>query len=214
MLGTGILAKRLNITQDQLYEKVWDLMVQKNALRLAELQTPLGNMIMENSEKPNPAVEILDSIIRGSLGDISVSCSLNVPIVGIGAPAQFFIPQIAERLKTESIIPQHYEVGAAIGSLVGNVVSTFDLLVRKEVMPECYVVFPGRHVFSDLESAAEFAIKMGKEEAYKQAEKTGAIDIEFKVKREDKVFSKIGFMWSDIRVTATGRPALESKELK
>jgi N-methylhydantoinase A/oxoprolinase/acetone carboxylase beta subunit len=213
-LGIGILAKRLNITQDQLYERVWDLMIQKNALRMAELQTSLGNNIMENSDKPNLAVEILDSIIRGSLGDISVSCSLNVPIVGIGAPAQFFIPQIAERLKTESIIPQHYEVGAAVGSLVGNVVSTFDLLVRKEVNPECYVVFPGRHVFSDLESAAEFAIKMGKEEANKQAEKTGAIDIEFKVKREDKVFPKIGFMWSDIRVTATGRPALESKEHK
>jgi N-methylhydantoinase A/oxoprolinase/acetone carboxylase beta subunit len=208
------VAKRLNVTPDQLYEKVLDLMVQKNALRLAELQTPLGNTIMDFSEKQNIAVEILDSIIRGSLGNISVSCSLNVPIVGIGAPAQFFIPQIAERLKTESIIPEHNEVGAAIGSLVGNVVSTFDLLVRKEVMPECYVVFPGRHVFPHLESAAEFAITMGKEEANKQAKKTGAIDIEFKVKREDKIFPKIGFMWSDIRVTATGRPALESKESK
>jgi N-methylhydantoinase A/oxoprolinase/acetone carboxylase beta subunit len=57
--------------------------------------------------------------------------TLKDPIVGIGAPAKAFLPAVAQALGTRIILPEHYEVANAVGTVVGNV------MVRKEgeVMP-------------------------------------------------------------------------------
>ena len=46
---------------------------------------------------------------------------LKVPLVGIGAPAQAFLPAVAEALGTTLIVPAHYAVANAVGTVVGNV---------------------------------------------------------------------------------------------
>ena len=51
-----------------------------------------------------------------------VAISLKIPLVGIGAPAHVFLPPVAEALGTEMIIPDHYEVANAAGTVVGNIV--------------------------------------------------------------------------------------------
>ena len=47
---------------------------------------------------------------------------LRVPLVGIGAPAQALLPPVAEALGTEIVLPEHYPVANAIGTVVGNVI--------------------------------------------------------------------------------------------
>ncbi len=50
----------------------------------------------------------------------SLDFSVKIPIIGIGAAAQFFLPGVARRLKTTVHFPDHYEVGNAIGAaLIG-----------------------------------------------------------------------------------------------
>lgn len=209
-IGTEIFAKRLGTTADELVGKIWGMMVHKIALRVAEIQAGLA-INREEAPDTDAALGLLNGVVGGKLGELDVSCTLSLPIVGIGAPAQFFIPYVGKKLNTKAIVPLNHEVGAAIGALVGNVVNTFDLVIQREITPEGYVVFPGRHVFTELESAMEFAVKMGKEEAMKQAIKTGAKDIEFKIQRNDKVFAKVGFMWSEVKVSAAGRPSLKAE---
>ena len=51
---------------------------------------------------------------------------LKDPIVGIGAPANAFLPAVAQALGTQIILPEHYEVANAVGTVVGNV------MIRKE----------------------------------------------------------------------------------
>jgi N-methylhydantoinase A/oxoprolinase/acetone carboxylase beta subunit len=51
---------------------------------------------------------------------------LKVPIVGIGAPAKAFLPPVAEALGTTILLPEHYAVANAVGTVVGSV------LVRQE----------------------------------------------------------------------------------
>ncbi|HEX9011946.1 MAG TPA: hypothetical protein VF813_00465, partial [Anaerolineaceae bacterium] len=46
---------------------------------------------------------------------------LKVPLVGIGAPAGVFLPPVARVLGTEFILPGHYEVANAVGTVVGSV---------------------------------------------------------------------------------------------
>jgi len=52
--------------------------------------------------------------------------SLKVPLVGIGAPANVFLPDVARSLGTEFILPAHYSVANAVGAVVGHV------MVREE----------------------------------------------------------------------------------
>ena len=58
---------------------------------------------------------------------------LQVPLVGIGAPARAFLPDVAKALKTEIILPEHYEVANAVGTVVGNVIVRHDGTVSPEV---------------------------------------------------------------------------------
>jgi N-methylhydantoinase A/oxoprolinase/acetone carboxylase beta subunit len=52
--------------------------------------------------------------------------SLKIPLVGIGAPAKVFLPPVAEALGTQMLLPEHFAVANAVGTVVGGVV------VRKE----------------------------------------------------------------------------------
>ena len=51
----------------------------------------------------------------------TLSCGLKVRLIGIGAAARFFLPAVAERLHTEVIFPQDYEVGNAVGAALSAV---------------------------------------------------------------------------------------------
>jgi N-methylhydantoinase A/oxoprolinase/acetone carboxylase beta subunit len=42
---------------------------------------------------------------------------LEVPIVGIGAAARHLLPEVADRLDTQTIFPPHFEVGNALGAI-------------------------------------------------------------------------------------------------
>lgn len=46
----------------------------------------------------------------------SLSCALKVRIIGVGAAAKFFLPGVAERLRTDILFPDHFEVGNAMGA--------------------------------------------------------------------------------------------------
>ncbi len=46
----------------------------------------------------------------------SMRFSLHLPIIGIGAAAKYFLPEVAKRLDTSVVFPENYEVGNAIGA--------------------------------------------------------------------------------------------------
>ena len=51
------------------------------------------------------------------------------PIVGIGAPAGFFLEAVAEALNAQLILPQHHEVANALGAVAGSVMVVEQVLV-------------------------------------------------------------------------------------
>ncbi|MGA9532626.1 MAG: hydantoinase/oxoprolinase family protein, partial [Anaerolineales bacterium] len=57
---------------------------------------------------------------------------LDMPIIGIGAPAGIFLSPVAEMLHTELVLPPHYEVANAVGAVAGSV------MVEKEawILPQ------------------------------------------------------------------------------
>ncbi len=53
---------------------------------------------------------------RNNHSVLGVEFSLKIPLIGIGAAAKSFLPQVAARLKTTVEFPENYEVGNAIGA--------------------------------------------------------------------------------------------------
>jgi N-methylhydantoinase A/oxoprolinase/acetone carboxylase beta subunit len=54
---------------------------------------------------------------------------LREPIVGIGAPAGFFLEAVAEALHAQLILPEHHEVANALGAVAGSVMVVEEVLV-------------------------------------------------------------------------------------
>jgi len=69
----------------------------------------LGGWLFEQNLKPGK------SFLRSRI-------QLTIPMVGIGAPAAAFLPGVAEILGAELILPPHYEVANAVGTVVADVI--------------------------------------------------------------------------------------------
>ncbi len=77
-------------------------------------------------------VAILDHILASETGKtlsgfypgyhkspvLDLRFQVKLSLVGIGAAARFVLPEVAERLGTEVILPDHYEVGNALGAIL------------------------------------------------------------------------------------------------
>jgi N-methylhydantoinase A/oxoprolinase/acetone carboxylase beta subunit len=55
---------------------------------------------------------------------LGVDFSIKLPLIGIGAAARYFLPGVAENLRTTVSFPQHCEVGNAIGAALIGLSST------------------------------------------------------------------------------------------
>ncbi len=145
-----------------------------------------------------------------SSADPYLGCNifLKIPLVGIGAPAEVFLPPVAEALGTEIHLPSHYEVANAVGTVVGNV------MVRKE--GEVYPCVDGmyisgyfgrvdghQHKYERFEEALEFVRTALKSEVLEQTRAAGAGEVTVDVK-ESAILEGL------VRVTAwgMGRPAV------
>ncbi len=65
------------------------------------------------------------ALLERGLGEthdgLDVSLRVGVPLIGIGAPAGFFLPAAAQRLNTEAIIPGDGDVANAIGAITSGI---------------------------------------------------------------------------------------------
>ena len=64
---------------------------------------------------------ILNNFLAGGNDSYQVQVRLKRPLVGIGAPVHFFLPQAAKMLGTEAIIPPNADVANAIGAITSSV---------------------------------------------------------------------------------------------
>ncbi len=102
---------------------------------------------------------LLENMFDGKNDGYKMSIKLNFPVVGVGAPAVYFVPEAAKRLGTTAIIPQHADVANAVGAISSNV------LVRKTVRisvdGDKFVTegLPGAKRFAMLDDAHNYAIE-------------------------------------------------------
>ena len=122
----------------------------------------------------------------GRMNGYSVSFNIHHPVIGIGAPAQAYMPSVSKKLSTRLIIPEHFEVANALGAIVGRLLAMGKVSIKTG---DCgtYIVSSedSRDVFQGFYEATEFAYKKAESQTIRRARDMGADVIELSVFHED-----------------------------
>ncbi|MGD2104982.1 MAG: hypothetical protein PVJ55_07720, partial [Anaerolineae bacterium] len=134
------------------------------------------------------------------------------PIVGIGAPAEFFLEGVARALHAELILPRHHEVANALGAIAGSVMVVEEVLVYPrmdrsglEVVGYYVQTSEDRKDFDEdaLEECLRYGKDLARERALAAAARSGADNPEVVAGMEAE-----GLDTYRIRARAMGNPRL------
>ncbi|MGD2176411.1 MAG: hydantoinase/oxoprolinase family protein [Anaerolineae bacterium] len=137
---------------------------------------------------------------------------LREPIVGIGAPAGFFLEKVAEALNAKLILPEHHEVANALGAIAGSVMVVEEVLVYPrldasglEILGYYVQTSEGRKDFDEeaLDECLTYAGDLARERALGAAARSGADSPGVVVEMETE-----GLDTYRIRARAMGNPRL------
>lgn len=114
MAGAGVLAALLDLAPEAFCEHVLE---KAHATIATTILCALGN------REVGPALaRLIQEPGQNALLDITIK--VRPRIIGIGAAAPFLLPEVAARLGTEAVFPEHYEVGNALGAALMDTITT------------------------------------------------------------------------------------------
>jgi N-methylhydantoinase A/oxoprolinase/acetone carboxylase beta subunit len=223
-VGVEVQAQATGMSVAQFCDEVKEMVVRKIAKELVH------KLIYEETGKTSTcdtSEHIYDMMISQAQGvDCTYILKLNKPLIGVGAPVGIYLPPVASRLHTELVIPEHTEVGNAVGAITGSIVESVEALIRPKdgyatvTDPPCKL-FSSEETkeFGSLEEAVRYAISWGSALSRERAFQAGAKDVEIIIDRADDIFSltkenKVGGLLIDTKVTVTavGKPQLFFEE--
>lgn len=182
------------------------------AMTIAELQRRTAQAVLgialghDGFDDGSEAHPLVTAGLDGHRKHVAIDLRLNTTLIGLGASAPTYYPDVAQRLGADLLLPEHAGVANAVGAIVGKVrvVRTITITRRKN---GAYVA--NGITFADLDDAAHAAEGYLDTEVSELAERAGTNNPEVTVDRIDNVV-KIGgqdfFVDATITVTATGRP--------
>ncbi|MHC4561450.1 MAG: hydantoinase/oxoprolinase family protein [Planctomycetota bacterium] len=152
-----LTARLFDVTPDELAEQVLDQVVRRLAVALLKKQLAEEIDADELEDSPS-AMAMVENLLNGGNGEYRVRVQLKRPVIGIGAPVHFFLPQAAAMFETECVIPPNADVANAIGAIT----STVRVHRRAEIAPNEYGTYsvhglPGNPTFTELDRASEYA---------------------------------------------------------
>jgi N-methylhydantoinase A/oxoprolinase/acetone carboxylase beta subunit len=221
-LAAAALARQYGVSPEQFCRIVVEQFAERAATELVDkvLEDEIGRP--EWAREP-VAAELLRRAFRGAADetprrgqDLACQLILARPLVAIGAPVAAYLPQVAQKLHTELVIPPHADVANAVGAVSGSIVQrarvvvnvlSGDGRVRVHGLPE------GLADFAELEPAVQHAEQVMRPHLAALATAAGAEQVELSLVREDLRAPVNGtvdqdvFLESRLTFTAAGRPS-------
>ena len=171
---------------------------------LAESDEKLGAYLLDTSASPSSRV-----------GPLDVGLGLTLPLIALGAAGAAWLPQVASRLRTECVVPEHAAVASAVGAASTRIVQEVEVLLRPQYLRRGgaidYAVHSpeGRAMFASESEAREHALTVGRRAAVAAAVAAGAtcpsIDVDehtWTLDRDDPD-DPVHLMETSFRFTAT-----------
>ena len=227
LLGAEYMAKRMNMPMKEFISFAKDKVITKLSEELLKklFFEETGSMSLDKISE-----DMMNKMISGHEGlDYSCSVKLNKPIIGIGAPVEAYLPEVARKVNAELLIPEHSEVGNAVGAVTGSVIETLDVLIRPRSGkgnaddPPCTVFSSVERIdFEAISEALDHIRTKYTEHVTERAKKAGADYIETKVDVKERTYALgAGFdagkvlLEIEVKVTAVGKPRqFVRKEMK
>ncbi len=176
-------------------ELILDAALQRDGLPASAVQAPLAQ-----------------AALQGHRGVARVEIGLALPLVGLGAAAPLYYPEIAALLGTRAVVPPDADVANAVGAVVGRVriartaaVTEPEPGIFRAHMPE------GTRDFRSAEAARKGALAELADLARAEARAAGADETELTEDWDETIATVEGqpvFVEAEARVTASGRPRL------
>jgi N-methylhydantoinase A/oxoprolinase/acetone carboxylase beta subunit len=214
-IAMEVWARSLSTSADTLAQRI----VERTSARLAQEIARKTWDDDSNGDHHSAALpeRVLERLVVPSHGSrLSFRPTLNLPIVGLGAPAGTYFPAVAEMLSADVDLPALAHVANAIGAIVGSVIARSRATVVPSGGDQGYQVQSSRGIseFVELEDALEHARTETQREAVESATSAGAADL--RVTTEEAVSTApVGhgyggevFVSTCITAEAIGRPRL------
>jgi len=138
--------------------------------------------------------DLMEKAISGKEGlDFGCTIKLNKPLIGIGAPVSAWYPPVVSKFGAELFLPEHSEVGNAIGAVTGSIIESMEILFKpapgQSAMddPVCIMFSPyGRFEFGKLSEGEIFAVEETTKYVKEKAIKAGADNVQVRTERTEK----------------------------
>lgn len=148
-------------------------------------------------------------------GIVALSCRLGVPVIGLGASAATYYPDVGDRLQTQMILPAHAGVANAIGAVVGQVRMQTRASVTAQGEGRFVAHLPaGPQIFADPAAAIAAAEAALQEEARARAQAAGVSAPELTTqitRKEASIEGRQLLVEAAITVTGFGRPRIAAE---
>jgi N-methylhydantoinase A/oxoprolinase/acetone carboxylase beta subunit len=211
----GVFAGKYGDEPEKLADMIMDLMV----TRIGE--EVVKKAVVDSGGALPTASSGFDLLLRSATGskimkDLDIQAKPNVPIVGVGAPAQVFIRPLEARLGCQVLIPENHDVGNAVGAVLSQITETATVRIFPKDFK--YIVFgPGSSPmeYSNYDSAMAAGKSYAEYFVKERIKRTGATDIKVKLDVDEHRFcdgygQEMKFTnWVDLTATATGKPKIK-----
>ncbi|MBZ3936392.1 hydantoinase/oxoprolinase family protein [Methanimicrococcus blatticola] len=174
-LGAKILADYLTLSPEEFSRRVQLSVSEKMATDLISFFAPYL--------KPE---DVSNLVLKSPFAKFKIT----TPVILIGAPVRAYSEDFGNLLDAEVILPDFYDVGNAVGALVGDVIFRTNVLIRpKSLGSLTYIAFDetGRREYESDEEAVSKSEDKIRELIYAHMEKYGlhASSVKIEIKRED-----------------------------
>lgn len=102
----------------------------------------------------------MECILSEENTEYSIRARLKNPIIGIGAPVNYFLPNAGEKLNAKVVIPEDADVANALGAITSHILIKKKISIRPDQIGFFIVQgVEGGKQFKNIEKAEEWAIK-------------------------------------------------------
>lgn len=182
-------------TRNRFIEETFNTIIK---LLIEEVMIFLASQDIEESNMPDRIKGkwgkwLLEEMFTDKSRYLSVNIDSRFPITGVGAPAEFFLRQVAKAFSAPFVLPRHYEVANAIGAVAGSIMDIRDARIFEQTQDDthAYILQQGEEnlSFSDYEEACDHAETLCREKALQAVLDTGVSEphVELRTRREGSI---------------------------
>jgi N-methylhydantoinase A/oxoprolinase/acetone carboxylase beta subunit len=166
---------------------------------------------MDEMENTPVFKQLMKQIVNPENSRYAITAQFNHPVIGIGAPVHYFLPQAGKRLNARVIIPENADVANAVGAITSHIMIKRKLSIKTDSFGRFVVEgVAGNQQFISIGQAEAWAVEYLKDHVQElgrcagTSRKTVAMDI------EDRVVNTGGgiplFLGRTIVATLSGSP--------